>query len=166
MLKAPKGVTKRGKKWYKKCGHCGVEQSYVRRNYAIHSFLLDRRCKACLALVNNTKPHYTYKELKVSWFYAFKRNAETRGIKWDITIEGVWKLYEEQNKVCKLSRVPIGWADIGRTHTASIDRIDSNKGYTLDNIQLVHKVINVMKNKYTQDYFISMCHLVAKSNEV
>jgi hypothetical protein len=162
---APKGVTKRGKRWYKKCGYCGAEQSYLRRNYAIHSFLLNKRCRACSAIVNNTKPHYTYNQLKLSWFYGFQRGAEARGIKWDIEVEDVWGLYEKQDRVCKLSGLPIGWADIGRNHTASIDRIDSNKGYVLSNIQLVHKDVNVMKNKYTQNYFISTCHLVAKRNE-
>ena len=71
----------------------------------------------------------------------------------------------KQDKVCKLSGLPIGWADIGRNHTASIDRIDSNKGYVLSNIQLVHKDVNVMKSKYDQNYFISTCQLVAKRNE-
>jgi hypothetical protein len=165
MIQAPKEVVKRSKKWYKSCGYCGVEQSYTRKRYAIYSFLLNKRCRACTAKVNNTKPHYIYEQLKLSWFYKFKTGAETRGIKWQIEVKDIWELYIKQGKICSLSGVPIGWEEIGRHHTASIDRIDSTKGYTLGNIQLVHKDINIMKSKYPQDYFISMCHLVAKSNK-
>ena len=63
-------------------------------------------------------------------------------------------LYIDQNKTCALSGLEIGWAEVGQDHTASIDRIDSTKGYTLRNIQLVHKDINMMKQQYTNQYFI------------
>jgi len=164
MLDTPASVVKRGKRWYKKCGYCGVEQSYLRRGYAINSLLANKRCTRCSSIVNNTKPQYSYKEVRISWFTKHKTGAETRGIDWGITIEEVWSIYVKQGKTCKLSGVPIGWADVGRDHTASIDRIDSSKGYILDNIQLVHKDVNVMKSKYDQDYFISFCRKIATLN--
>lgn len=46
------------------------------------------------------------------------------------------------------------------TGTASLDRIDSSKGYIKGNIQWVHKDINKMKNNYNQAYFINLCALV------
>ena len=49
--------------------------------------------------------------------------------------------------------------------TASLDRIDSKKAYTVDNIQWVHKDINMLKNKYDQEYFIHMCTLVANKTK-
>lgn len=49
--------------------------------------------------------------------------------------------------------------------TASLDRIDSTKGYTLDNIQWVHKHINVMKMDLDQEYFIKLCKLVTKKSK-
>ena len=36
----------------------------------------------------------------------------------------------------------------------SLDRIDSSKGYEENNVQWVHKDINLMKNKYDNKYFI------------
>ncbi len=46
--------------------------------------------------------------------------------------------------------------------SASIDRIDSSKEYTIDNVQLVHKDVNLMKNHFNQDYFINMCKMISK----
>ena len=166
MVTVPEGVYKRGKRWYKKCNFCGVEQSYLRKGYAVNSFLANKRCLRCSSIVNNTKPHYSYEKIKLSWLGKAKVGAETRGIEWHIEVKDVWDLYIKQGKVCALTGLQIGWADVGRSHTASIDRIDSNKGYVLDNIQLVHKDINVMKSKYTQDYFILMCQLVTKNRKV
>lgn len=45
--------------------------------------------------------------------------------------------------------------------TASLDRKDSSKGYTKDNIQWVHSMVNMSKNKYDQNKFIDMCIAVA-----
>lgn len=46
-------------------------------------------------------------------------------------------------------------------YSASLDRIDSKKSYTVDNVQWVHKDVNWMKNKFDQDYFIEMCGRIA-----
>ena len=45
--------------------------------------------------------------------------------------------------------------------TASLDRIESSKGYTKGNIQWVHSMVNMCKNKYSQDKFIEMCQAIA-----
>lgn len=47
----------------------------------------------------------------------------------------------------------------------SVDRIDSNKGYTKDNIWIVHKDVNLIKQDYDIKYFISMCKAIANNNE-
>ena len=48
---------------------------------------------------------------------------------------------------------------------ASIDRVDSMKSYEEGNLQFVHKDVNIMKNKYDQDYFIEVCKLIANNHE-
>jgi len=47
----------------------------------------------------------------------------------------------------------------GRT-TASLDRIKSSKGYTQDNVQWTHKVVNIMKKNMTEDEFCLWCERV------
>jgi len=46
-------------------------------------------------------------------------------------------------------------------NTASLDRIDSSKGYIEGNVQWVHKMVNMSKQQYTQEEFINMCIAVA-----
>ena len=110
-----------------------------------------------------------YEEIPSSWFSRFKRYAKSD---FDITMEYVWNQYIKQNKKCALSGMPISFQNdhpsgqkyIGRSCTASIDRIDSNKGYTVDNIQLVHKDVNIMKNAFNQEYYIKICKAVTEKN--
>jgi len=44
-----------------------------------------------------------------------------------------------------------------KVQTASLDRIKSNKHYTLDNIQWVHKDINIMKGKLPEYVLLDYC---------
>lgn len=99
-----------------------------------------------------------HKEIPYNWFSNYFKRSGKFG---DITIEQVHALWIVQDKKCALSGVSIGFYDDRKTHTCSIDRIDSLKGYTIDNIQLVHKDVNIMKNKFDNQYFISMCTKIA-----
>lgn len=45
-------------------------------------------------------------------------------------------------------------------YTASIDRIDSSKGYIKGNIQIVHKTLNKMKLNMRDEEFIAICEEV------
>jgi hypothetical protein len=102
-------------------------------------------------------------EISGSKWNAFKSNAtkQNRQLKFDVTIEEGWNLFLKQNRRCALSNLEL---EFGSNATASLDRIDSSKGYTLDNIQWVHKHINIMKWDLTQEEFIRLCYLVAQNN--
>jgi hypothetical protein len=107
-----------------------------------------------------------YKEIPGSWF---SRYSKTKKREFTITIEQIYEMWIKQDKKCALSGLDISFENSNQnTHdlicTASLDRIDSKKDYTLDNIQLVHKDINMIKKEYNQDYFINLCKLVAKNN--
>ena len=127
-----------------------------------------RCCKKCsLPQKTYNNPQWRgYEEIPQSWFSGFKRNSK---IGFNITIEDVWSKFVEQDRKCALTKRSIGWNNIStktgcRSYTASIDRIDSKKGYTIDNIQLVHKDINIMKNAFDQEYFIQMCKAVVDNS--
>lgn len=102
------------------------------------------------------------------WFSHVKREINQKkrpkvGV--TVTIEKAWELFCEQDKCCALSGVPIQIASVSAYNTASLDRIDSSKGYDLDNIQWVHKDVNFMKRTYSQDYFIGLCKKIAEKNK-
>ena len=70
------------------------------------------------------------------------------------------KLFYEQMGKCKISGIDLIMTPKGNHQTASLDRIDSSKGYTEDNIQWVHKDINWMKNSFKEDVFLKYVDLI------
>lgn len=82
-----------------------------------------------------------------------------------VSIVEAWDLFLKQNRCCSLSGIELT-IGTNRYNTASIDRIDSSKGYELGNIQWVHKHINFMKRTYSQKYFIEMCKKVTDFTEL
>ena len=47
-------------------------------------------------------------------------------------------------------------------YTASLDRIDSNKGYIKGNVQFISTAINYMKNNMSNEDTIKLCKIIAK----
>lgn len=127
---------------------------------------------------SDTKTRYKYEgvgDLSKSYFNSFKSGRSLKGkyFSEEVTLEFLWELFLKQNKKCALSGLDIilnpRWAKQNRTkgeniQTASIDRIDSTKNYTIDNIQWVHKIINNMKGQSKDSDFIEICKIVAKHN--
>lgn len=115
-------------------------------------------------------------EISGSWFWSVVyRSASGRKSRYaierklDIDIHFIWELFLKQNRKCALSGVELTFPKNNnkeeyKKSTASLDRIDSSKGYTKDNVQWVHKDINKMKNVFSNDYFIKMCTLVSKNH--
>lgn len=93
-----------------------------------------------------------------------KYGNRTRRVKdLTLTIEEAWDLFLKQDRKCALSGIELIFPNKGKdkSWTASLDRIDSSKGYVLGNVQWVHKDINIMKNKFDNQYFIEMCKKIA-----
>lgn len=94
----------------------------------------------------------------------YNKSKKRRGLPFEITIIQVWNLFIQQSRKCALTGQPIKFeGQYGGT--ASLDRIDSNQGYVLSNIQWVHKDINMMKNELTEGYFVTLCELVVKNRK-
>lgn len=102
------------------------------------------------------------------WFEHIIRSADgskgrRKSLELSVTKEYCWDLYMKQNKKCALSKLDINFPKTynDKNYTCSLDRIDSSLGYVEGNVQWVHKDINIMKNKFDQEYFINMCKLIA-----
>jgi hypothetical protein len=78
-------------------------------------------------------------------------------------IEDLLALYEAQGGLCAITLIPMttGIREGRKRTNVSIDRIDSSKGYSLDNIQLVCTIVNLMKLDMTQTEFTKWCAAVA-----
>lgn len=115
-------------------------------------------------LSHNWKGH---ERLSGSYFNEVKTRANKRKTVFDLSVEQAWQQFEIQNGVCALTGVPLSFEEKRclshrDEQTASLDRIDSCAGYTANNIQWVHKDVNLMKNHFSMDYFIHTCRLIVE----
>jgi len=107
-------------------------------------------------------------EIYGEFWYHIQYNAKRRKIKFDISIEDAWSLFLKQNRKCAISGLPLTFHSASKVWdgNASLDRIDSTKGYVSGNIQWLHKDINWMKQDYSQREFVNYCRAVANNNPV
>ena len=99
-----------------------------------------------------------------SWYLSnAQRRSKKLGIEFNLNAKFLWELFIKQNKKCALSGDPIFFSKKRSSRsegTASLDRIDSTKGYTMDNVQWVHKNVNLMKMYLDETTFISFCEKI------
>lgn len=81
-----------------------------------------------------------------------------------ITLEDLNAQWEKQKGKCPFTGVDLllpGWYSAkDYLYRASIDRIDSSKGYEVGNIQFVSVMINYAKNKFDNDVMIEFCKTI------
>lgn len=123
-------------------------------------------CCGCVSDVKTRNRNWKgHGELSSVHWSTILRGAKERNINVLITIEDAWKAFLKQEQKCALTGLPLEMYirvdGTRRKGTASLDRIDSTRDYTLDNIQWVHKHINKMKMEFSLEYFIDMCKLVS-----
>ncbi len=82
-----------------------------------------------------------------------------------LVIAEVINIFKAQKCKCAISGLPIRLGAM-LYKTASLDRIDSSKGYVISNVQWVHKDINRMKNNFNQEYFVGICKIISEFNNV
>lgn len=106
-----------------------------------------------------------YKGIPRQFYTELKSNARRRKLEFNLSIDYIWNLLEKQNFKCKISGISIEIPSIYRlnlTNTASLDRIDSSKGYIEGNVQWVDRRINFMKQRMSDNEFIEVCEEVVK----
>lgn len=139
-----------------------------------------KRCFSCTARINYEK--YTKAkwdsvrsnavgDLSGTFFSHIRQAAKSRGIEFSVSKEELWSLLVAQDFKCALSGDDITLSlarkksdpDFSKI-TASLDRIDSSKGYTSGNIQWLHKDVNKMKWILNNREFIALCHKIVSKH--
>lgn len=96
-----------------------------------------------------------YKDLSGKKVCAIKNSAKERNLDFNITKEQIWEIYERQDRKCAYTGLPVTFDRYDELNsTASVDRIDNDIGYVPENIQIVHKGINMLRNGTTHEAFI------------
>ena len=160
------------------------KESEVNRNRKLNrSSYCSISCKAKVSIKNNPKmvsgnPSHLIANNRKDEFSPFKRimlilkmrNKESPDKKTiEITLQDLKHLWDKQNGTCPFT----GWKLILHSTTkerldyipnrASLDRIDSNKGYTLDNVRFVSLMYQFAKNKFSDDQVIQFCKDVSSN---
>jgi len=114
----------------------------------------------CRKGIKSRRNFQGYGDISKSKWRVLVYNAEQRNIPFDLTIEQIDDLFKKQDKKCRFTGLPLEIN--GNKGTASLDRIDSFKGYTIDNVQWVHKDVNKLKGQFSEEEFIKLCRNITE----
>lgn len=96
-----------------------------------------------------------------------KTNKYRRSIKYDITADDLHEIWKKQDGMCAYTGVKLTLKNrrninvCNNNFMASVDRIDSSKSYTKDNIQFISITANLAKNTMSHKEMIEFCKIVA-----
>lgn len=164
MYIGPKG-TDRTPRWLCRC-ECGVEKEVV------NSKLLGGHTKSCGCL---SKEISTRSLVRMNWskdkvqtlYKKFIAGAATRNLEFTITLEEFRFLIAQNCVYCGSG--PSNIYLRGREnslHYNGLDRIDSSKGYTIENSASCCKFCNLFKSDMTKEDFINHVHKISDFNRV
>lgn len=148
------------------CGNqCNILKTHLRQGNTTHC-----GCNTPIYL-GSTHPQWTgFGEISGEFWNSHIVNSangnKRKEIELSVTKEYVWNLFLKQKRKCALSGIELKFPikNKDKSWTASLDRIDSSKGYIEGNVQWVHKDVNMMKNKFNNKYFIEMCNKISQNH--
>ena len=148
--------------WKCKCD-CGNEK-IVRESHLIYKQVTSCNC-SMIKTGKDARSYAGYEELSGKYYGSLKRGAtyKNRQFEFSVSMPYLWELFLKQERKCALTGLPIQFAETCRSddRTASLDRIDSARGYVIGNVQWVHKDVNLMKSDFDQQRFVEICRAVA-----
>lgn len=116
-------------------------------------------CRFCLNETN--LKYYRDPKRKIKKLLNFARHrAKKHNRDFDLDETFIRSLIEDQSNKCALSGIE--FIDNHKIFEMSIDRIDSDLGYTRDNVQLVCIIVNRIKMDHSQDLIIDICKRIAE----
>lgn len=136
-------------RWKALCGSCN------QYHWVLNRTLTHGKSEKCFFCARKNR-RGGYEEINGTYWETIIRGAKDRNFEFNITIEYIWNLFLTQSRRCALSNMVLVFG-YKQDATASLDRIDSSKGYVVGNVQWVHKDVNRMKWAFDEDYFIYLC---------
>jgi hypothetical protein len=154
--------------WICKC-KCGKEIALPTKAITRNEI---KSCGCWMKSREYSRNHYLWSgcgDIHGKWWGNIGRGAVKRGHEFKLDIEEAWGLFKKQNGKCALSGIDLKFCESIREvkgTTASLDRIDSNKGYSIDNVQWVHKTVNLMKQGLDMNEFKYWIKMIGDNLEI
>ena len=123
-----------------------------------------QKCKKCRA-------KYTRDLLKTPNAYIknilarTKYRSKKKGFSYDLDYEFIKDALDSQEWRCSLSGIPFVIGEGKHRHSPSVDRIDSNKGYTKDNVRIIIDVLNTALGRLTDLEFINLAEMLKEEKQ-
>lgn len=152
----------------KTCIICGEDKElkffYHRKDGSVEHTCRKCRTRAEYRTQNNNPRDYLRVLLSKS-----KYGAKKRDLTWDLDVDKVMTLWDEQRGRCALTGLLMTHAKDGKGRkdmNVSIDRIDQDKGYTMKprNVQLVCWRVNLLKHNLEEHDLIWWCKNIVDKN--
>ncbi len=147
-------------KW---CNKCEKFLSYKCFNKnSVRYDKLSSICKVCTGSMPNSKrKHSKMKKDRLTadgwfkWIVSTKKSVcKKNGMDFDIDVQYLKNQYDEQCGLCFYSKTKLEFG-ISSLRSASLERLDSSKGYIKNNVVIASKAMNWAKNKFPEHDFIT-----------
>ena len=156
VIDGPRCTSKSTIQWYVEC-QCGNYRRWIQGNELVNpNFCFQcRKCSAKDTRKRTTLLNGRVGSLTQTQYTRLKRSAVSRNISWEVSLEDLWVLFEKQHRSCAITGEPLL-----QIKEASLDRIDSAKGYVLGNVQWTTYQANVSKHTMTMTELYEFCEKV------
>lgn len=103
--------------------------------------------------------------INASIWNSYINGAKQRNLSFDIIPQDVLQKYKLQNGLCSLTGAKLICDSLNSGNISwSIDRIDPDNGYTIENIMLVCKTANMVRNRSTVKELLEFCNMVSSTH--
>lgn len=148
------------------CGNvCSKPISEIKRNTELGRKMFCSR--KCSVTYGNTLPKNTENRYDISkhsgnakdefTIFRYMLNSAKRRYKnFELTLEDLKDIWETQKEMCPYTGFSLEFRTYAnkasnKLKQASLDRIDSSKGYTKDNVEIIALPINYLKSNFTKE---------------
>ncbi len=163
-----------GKRYCETCGETNIRYFYKSRISACKLCIsdgtagkrkkLDTKKNRVISLVKSVYKNNKQLTYKLS---STKSRAKMKNWDFDLDEKFIKGLYDKQNGKCAYSGTELSLEEkADDKESFSIDRVDSSKGYTKDNVKLITGYINRMKLNWTYDDFLSVIKDIYEHNSL
>lgn len=161
------------------CDNCGIKfekplseikrnAKLERRNFCSRSCVGHHNTEKILNYIPNPKDFKKYGPRdEYTGFRDIMRRIKKRDANFDIDLIFLKELWEKQN-ICVYTGVKLKLPNTRNNdnlYTASLDRIDSSKGYIKDNVQFISIAANFAKNSMSHEQMLEFCNIIYENKK-